>query len=64
MMPPDAPDNLRIVISNQRGDKNMQKRKREIVCVSAMMMCVIFAAAVMAGGPPLKDNVCNACHAL
>lgn len=37
-------------------------RKRIIMICGVMSMCVIFAVVAWAGGPPLKDNACGACH--
>ncbi len=41
----------------------MKTWKKLTVCVCAVLLsCALFSTAVMAGGPPLKDNTCAACH--
>lgn len=37
-------------------------KKIGIYAFGIMLMCAVFSTAVMAGGPPLKDNACGACH--
>lgn len=33
-----------------------------IYACGTLLMCVMFSTIVAAGGPPLKDNACGACH--
>lgn len=41
----------------------MQIWKKLVACFCGiLLMGILFSTAVMAGGPPLKDNACAACH--
>ena len=40
---------------------NVWKKLTIYIC-GIVLTCTIFCIAVMAGGPPLKDNTCTACH--
>lgn len=37
-------------------------KKLTIYACGFMLMCVMFSTIATAGGPPLKDNACSACH--
>lgn len=37
-------------------------KKITIYTCGIMLMCAVSGTAVPAGGPPLKDNACGACH--
>lgn len=38
-------------------------KKRAVYTGGMILMCAAFVAAAIAGGQPLKANVCGACHA-
>lgn len=41
----------------------MNTWKRPALVVGVIMLaCAVFGPAVLAGGPPLKDNACGVCH--
>lgn len=40
---------------------NLWKKMISYVC-AVMLMLTVFSVTVMAGGPPLKDKVCDTCH--
>jgi hypothetical protein len=37
-------------------------KKLTIYACGIMLTCTLFTTMVSAGGPPLKDNACSACH--
>ncbi|MCE5211577.1 MAG: cytochrome c3 family protein [Deltaproteobacteria bacterium] len=37
-------------------------KKLTIYACGILLTCAVFSMAVMAGGSPLKDNACGACH--
>ncbi len=37
-------------------------KKSTLYALSLVLMCAIFCSTATAGGPPLKENACGACH--
>lgn len=37
-------------------------KKLGIYTCAMLFLCAFWSTAVMAGGPPLKDNACGSCH--
>ncbi len=37
-------------------------KKLVLPACGIVLTCVLLSAAVLAGGPPLKDSVCGVCH--
>jgi hypothetical protein len=43
--------------------RKMQILKKPAIYACAILLwCAVWSTAVRAGGPPLKDNACGACH--
>lgn len=37
-------------------------KKLPVIACGILLLCAVFITAVLAGGPPLKANVCDTCH--
>ncbi|HLZ18242.1 MAG TPA: cytochrome c3 family protein [Smithellaceae bacterium] len=40
----------------------ISRKKPGIYWCAIMLLCAVFVSTATAGGPPLKDNACGACH--